>query len=178
MIAMVLGGPLPQTASTVPFARPVRADPAPDARAPGVARLVGGLIGYAHWPQPRTALTLCRMGTTRLGGELGDAGGIARLPIVLRDLAPGTAAAPQGCDILYLGAMPTALQQKAIMAIHGQPVLSIAEDDPDCRSGAMFCLVERGEELSFRLNLDAVSRGTVRIDPRVLRLFADDGGRP
>lgn len=178
MIAMVLGSPLPQTISTVPFARPIRVDLAPDVRAPSVARLVGGLIGYARWPQPRTSLTLCRMGTTRLGGGLGDAGGISPLPVILRDIAPGTAAGALGCDILYLGAMPAALQQKAIMAIHGQPVLSIAEDDVDCRSGAMFCLIERGDELSFRLNLDAVSRGTVRIDPRVLRLFADDGGRP
>ncbi|MEO7470390.1 MAG: YfiR/HmsC family protein, partial [Sphingobium limneticum] len=41
---------------------------------------------------------------------------------------------------------------------------------PDCGSGAIFCLLYAPQTLSFQLNIDAVSRSAVRIDPRVLRL--------
>lgn len=148
----------------------------PDDQARSVARIVGGLIGYARWPRPDDGITICTMGTTRFAQRLSEAGTITRQQVTTRAIAPGSAAAPQRCDVLYLGATTPALQQRAIMAIHGQPVLSIAEDDPDCRSGAMFCLLTGNHPITFRLNIDAVSRSTIRVDPRVLRLFSDNGG--
>ena len=118
------------------------------------------------------------MGATRYAARLGEADGAAGRPVSARAIAPGSSAAAQGCDVLYLGGTTATQQQRAIAAVHGQPVLSIAEDDPACRSGAMFCVVLNGGGLTFRLNVDAISRGTVRVDPRVLRLFDETPERP
>lgn len=62
------------------------------------------------------------------------------------------------------------MRQRLIAAVRGNPVVTIAEDDRDCAGGAMFCLLFAPQTLSFQLNIDAVSRSTVRIDPRVLRV--------
>ncbi len=148
-----------------------------DDRARGVARMVGGIVSYSRWPDQAGNVTICTMGTTRYAQRLADAGATAGRSVTTRAIAPGSSAAQQGCDVLYLGATTPALQQKAIAAIHGQAVLSIAEADPACRGGAMFCLVLTGDQLTFRLSIDAISRGTVRVDPRVLRLFDDGSGR-
>lgn len=176
MAALAWGNAASPAAAAPLLAQPIRNDATPDDRARAIAQLVGGLIGYARWPEPRGTLTICTMGATRMSGRLREAGEVVHQTVTVREIPPGSGAGQQDCDVLYLGGMAAALRQRAIMAIHGRPVLSVTEDDPDCRSGAMFCLIDRGDAPSFRLNLDAVSRGTVRVDPRVLRLFTDDGG--
>ena len=55
-------------------------------------------------------------------------------------------------------------------AVRGRGVLTIAEVDPDGRAQAMFSLLFRPGALNFRLNIDAVSRSGLKVDPRVLRL--------
>lgn len=67
-----------------------------------------------------------------------------------------------------MGALRTAVRNEMIGALRGRGVLSIAESDPGCRGGTMICLRVARNSASFQLNLDAVSRGTVRVDPRVL----------
>ena len=148
-----------------------------DEQASSVARMIGGIISYSRWPGRDDAVTICTMGNTRFAKRLGDARETAGRAVAVRTIGPGSSAAAQGCDILYLGATTPALQQKAIGAVHGQPVLSIAEADPSCRGGAMFCILVQGGTLTFRLNVDAISRGTVRVDPRVLRLFSQASGK-
>ena len=59
--------------------------------------------------------------------------------------------------------------------MRGRPVLTITDDDPGCSFGAMFCLRARAPGVSFSVNLDAIGRGTLRIDPRVLKIGSDDG---
>jgi hypothetical protein len=63
-----------------------------------------------------------------------------------------------------------------IGGIRGRAVLSIAETDPGCRGGTMFCLAVGASTLSFQLSVDAISRGTVRVDPRVLRVASPSRG--
>ena len=41
----------------------------------------------------------------------------------------------------------------------------------------MFCLNAQGQRLSFSVNLDSIGRGTVRVDPRVLKIGSDGGPR-
>lgn len=60
--------------------------------------------------------------------------------------------------------------QRWTTTVRGAPIVTIAENDPACRSEAMFCLVFLEDAMAFQLNIDAVSRSGVRIDPRVLRM--------
>lgn len=55
-------------------------------------------------------------------------------------------------------------------ALAGHPVLTIAEHDPSCTAGGMFCLNVDGDRVSFDINLDAVARSGVRVHPNVLNL--------
>lgn len=57
----------------------------------------------------------------------------------------------------------------------GRGVLTIAEADPDCRSQAMFCLLFTPQAATFRMNIDAIARSGLKVDPRVLRI--SQGGR-
>jgi len=175
LLTMTLGIPAAEPLPPVLPIRTVQVGQAPDDQAGGVARIVGGLIGYAHWPQPKSRIAICTLGATRFSRRLGEAGAVAGLPVATRALPSGDAATIQGCDLLYLGAMPADQRLRAIRAVHGQPIMSVDEASPDCRSGAMFCLAARGDAITFRLNIDAISRSQVRVDPRVLRLFSGDG---
>ena len=60
-------------------------------------------------------------------------------------------------------------------ALVGMPVLTIAESDPGSSSEAMFALTFKPAGLSFRMNIDAISRSGLKVDPRVLRV-AKSGG--
>ena len=58
----------------------------------------------------------------------------------------------------------------------GVSTRTITDDDAACIYGAMFCLSNRAASLSFSVNLDAIGRGPLKIDPRVLRIGAGEGG--
>ena len=84
-------------------------------------------------------------------------------------------AALAGCDVVYIGSVPLPAQRQLTAAVRGRGVLTIAENDPGSSSEAMFALTYKPGGLSFRLNIDAVSRSGLRVDPRVLRV-AKSGG--
>ncbi|HWT43218.1 MAG TPA: YfiR family protein, partial [Sphingopyxis sp.] len=86
------------------------------------------------------------------------------------------AAVTPECDILFLGRMPVADRRQLIAWVRGRPILTITDDDAACIYGAMFCLNSRAASLSFSVNLDAIGRGPLRIDPRVLRIGRGEGG--
>src|SRR3546814_21012444 len=80
------------------------------------------------------------------------------------------------CDILFLGRMPVADRRQLIAWVRGRAVLTITDDDAACIYGAMFCLSSHAASLSFSVHLDAIGRGPLRVDPRVLRIGSGQGG--
>ena len=74
------------------------------------------------------------------------------------------------CEVVYLGDLSDAERQRVSAAVTGRPVLTIAEHDPSCTAGSMFCLNVDGERVTFDINLDAVARSGVRVHPNVLNL--------
>ncbi|HEX2811442.1 MAG TPA: YfiR family protein [Sphingopyxis sp.] len=141
----------------------------------GVNRILGGIISYARWPasSPGTPHGLCLVGAPRLTGRIAPIVPGGQAVAVRRTTAAG--ATSGGCDIIFLGHMPIADRQRLIGWVRGRPVLTITDDDPDCSFGAMFCLNGGRSKISFSVNLDAIGRGPLRIDPRVLKIGSDDG---
>ncbi|SNS73559.1 YfiR family protein [Sphingopyxis indica] len=136
-----------------------------------VNRMVGGIISYVGWPGRRAgdSLTLCQVGTPRLASSLApDIPGDR--PLSLRKTSAGAVIANGGCDILYLGRLSSADRMRLVQWVRARPVLTITDDDPACLYGAMFCLAHREAGLSFSVNLDAIARGPLRVDPRVLQI--------
>jgi hypothetical protein len=137
--------------------------------AAAVARMVQSFVEYARWPGRRDPVRLCVVGPAQHAGRLGELRLADGRAVQRRNLA-ASALPGADCDVAYLGPMtPTALRA-ATTALRGRGVLTIAEADPTCRSQAMFCLIHGQQTLSFRLNIDAVSRSGMKVDPRVLRM--------
>jgi hypothetical protein len=135
-----------------------------------VGDMLSGIISFTHWPVANGPRRVCLAGAARFFEARPDGTNWRGLPIrTLHASAPSEQTANQ-CDILYLAELPPGSNARLLAAVRGHPILTVAEDDPTCRSGAMFCLHVGPGEVAFELNLDAVSRSGVTVDPRVLRL--------
>ena len=148
--------------------------PGGDPYAGAAARTVRAIMDYARWPERRDALTLCVTGSAQhaeqlIGWRMADGRQVQR-----RNVAASPAALA-GCDVVYIGAVAMPVQRQLTAAVRGRGVLTIAEADPANTSEAMFAFIYKPNALNFRLNIDAVSRSGMRIDPRVLRI-AQGGG--
>jgi len=144
-----------------------------------VNRMVGGIVSYARWPDGTadTPRVMCVIGTPRLTNRMApDVPGAGS--VTVRRLSAGTVAGRSDCDILFLGRMAIADRRQLIAWVRGRPILTITDDDAACIYGAMFCLSNRTASLSFSVNLDAIGRGPLRIDPRVLSIGRSAGGPP
>ena len=146
-----------------------------DPYAPAVARIVRSFVEYSQWPGNQRAITLCVIGFASHAENLGEhvLSDGRRLDVV----RAGTEfSAYSSCNALYLGRMPLADLRRINDRAAGAAIMTIAEDDVRCRSHAMFCLVYNPRLLSFRMNIDAISRSGLRVDPRVLRLATGEEG--
>ena len=140
----------------------------------GANRLIGGIISFAHWPDragertDRSDRTLCVFGTPQLAVPVAPiVNGKPMTRIIHRTTNPPNAL---GCDILYLGKMGLPERAKLIQSLSGRSILTITDDDPNCSYGSMFCLYRQTNQVGFSVNLDALKRGNMRVDPRVLRI--------
>lgn len=140
-----------------------------DPYAGAVARTVRGILEYSRWPQLQGPLVLCVVGAAQHAGQLVNFRLADGRKVIRRNVAaqPG---ALGGCDALYIGSIPLPAQRQVTSSVRGKGVLTIAENDPGSSSEAMFALTYKPGALSFRLNIDAVSRSGVKVDPRVLRV--------
>lgn len=145
--------------------------------ADGVNRIVGGIVSYARWPnaKPGAPRHLCVVGAPRLTDDIAPDQPGGTIISVHRTSTGG--AMGGGCDIIFVGRVPVADRQRLFAWVRGRPVLTLTDDDPACSFGAMFCLTDRKTAVSFSVNLDAIARGPMRIDPRVLKIGSDGEAR-
>lgn len=166
LVMAAVATPLHAQAGLIPAGLPLSQDA--EGRATGTAQIVGSILSYTRWPKMPNPVRLCVIGPARHDGQLSGKlpGGVAVSRRELPALSPEIATA---CDALYIGEIAQSAVRAAVGAVRGRPTLTIAENDPTCRGGAMFCL-RFGRELSFALNIDAITRSAIRVDPRVLRI--------
>ncbi|MDR6834321.1 hypothetical protein J2Y53_002654 [Sphingopyxis sp. BE122] len=150
-----------------------------DGVARAVNRMIGGIVSYARWPDgsASSARVMCLVGSPRLTNRMApDVPGAGS--VLVRRMTVAAVTSRSDCDILFLGRLPIADRRQLIAWVRGRPILTITDDDAACIYGAMFCLSSRAASLSFSVNLDAIGRGPLRIDPRVLNIGRSDGGAP
>lgn len=175
--ALLALGDMPPVATGDPLSMPFAMAGATDGAGydPAVARVVQSLAEFTRWPSPENPLQLCVAGPALHAGRLDGLRLADGRRIERRALAPA-AVTPAICDAVYIGQISFPAQRQLTAALRGRGVMTIAEADPACRSQAMFCLTFAAQAVSFRLNIDAVARSGLRVDPRVLRLST--GGQP
>lgn len=155
-------------------ARATMAGAANDPYAAPIGRIVQSITEYTTWPTRPNPVTLCVIGPASHaegldGLRLADGRLIERRTVALAGFAPGA------CEVLYIGRLTMPDTRMITAQARGRGVLTIAEADPDCRSQAMFCLLYPPQAVTFRMNIDAIARSGLKVDPRVLRIA--QGGR-
>jgi hypothetical protein len=153
------------------------ADTPPSEVAVGVKQVVMGIMSYTRWPEQPPTLRLCVVGEPGYATAL-FAGGmqIGKTPVAVSRNPRLSGDISAHCDAIYAGPMAQTQRLSLRKNLAGHPVLTIAEDDPPCVGGSMFCLdlTRPGTTTGFAVNLDSVARSGVAVNPRVLLL----GRRP
>lgn len=150
-------------------------DDGPDPYGRPLMRTIASIVEYSRWPSEHQIVRLCVAGSSDHAGRFDNQALSGGRQLRTVELAPGSVGLER-CDVAYLGRLSAAEQRGIVAELQGKPVLTIAENDPACRTGSMICLLFEADEMSFRINLDAISRSQVRIDPRVLRMADGPGG--
>jgi hypothetical protein len=143
---------------------------------PGIVETVRGILGYARWPTEPNPIRVCVLGnnlpaTKLLASGMADLGE-RKLTVLQPDTEVGLA---QRCDALFVAANSPLPWRKVFEQVNGQPVLTLCERSPACVTGSMFNLdISPQDHVQFEVDIDAVARSGVRVNPQVLRL----GRRP
>ncbi|OMG71946.1 YfiR family protein [Burkholderia ubonensis] len=147
-----------------------RADPAISTLDAAVRQVVLGIISFTRWPTTPVSLHLCVTGRPDYAHGLIDTLQAGSTQLDVQRVRFDDASLGMACDVVYLGTLSDDERTRVRAAVAGHPVLTIAEHDPLCTAGGMFCLNVDGERVTFDVNLDAVARSGVRVHPNVLNL--------
>ena len=148
----------------------------PDSQAT-VTTVVAGIVSYTRWPAETRWIRLCTIGRGPGVDELLAATdlGSAQQSVPVR-AARGATNALNECDVIYVGALATSEARNLLQSTLGRPVLMIGEGQEFCTDGGMFCLQPAASPVGFAVNLDAVARSGLRVNPRVLRMARSSTG--
>ncbi|PHM75074.1 YfiR family protein [Xenorhabdus kozodoii] len=136
-----------------------------------VARVVAGIISYTHWPMTPTTLHLCLVPPSKYIHALTHIDMISdHTELQVETLSFNVEQLIERCDVIYYGQIDPQLQHQVISLKHDKPLLTIAENNPNCEMGSAFCLNINSTQATFNLNLDILTRSGVRVHPNVLQL--------
>jgi hypothetical protein len=136
-----------------------------------LTKVVAGIVSYTRWPSSPASIRLCTIGrgsgidALQRSQEIGSPGRGVTIVAV-----PDLDAAAQGCDVVYLGQSTVVGSRQAVRAFSGRPVLMLGEGADFCSDGGMFCLEPAAATPRFGVNLDAVARSGLKVNPQVLRI--------
>lgn len=168
--ALLMVAPLP---FFVPAAQGADAAGAQPSR---LAMLFWGIVGYTHWPEEKKSLRVCLSEDDSHSALIRQSGREvkSKYSIVMRSAPENVSAS---CDILYVSGASAA--GRLPRSLIGTQVLMIGNGSEFCSMGGMFCLLSGGGKNidSFAVNLDAISRSPLRVNPQVLRLSKRNRGR-
>jgi hypothetical protein len=165
-------------ASLLALPRAAHAQAADDGSSSMVAKVIAGILSYTRWPTAAPSIRLCAVG--RGPGvdallRVTDLGSPGRSVTVTPAASLG--AAGPGCDAVYIGHARNADARAAVRQFAGRPVLVVGEGPEFCSDGGMFCVDPAADVPRFGVNLDAVARSGLRVNPQVLRIARGGDGQ-
>ncbi len=80
------------------------------------------------------------------------------------------------CQAVFFGETSPRQQQKMIDNYPNKALLSFSNNNLECEVGSIICFYQINKNITFKINLDALSQATVHIDPRVLLLAKNSYG--
>ena len=131
-------------------------------------RMVSGIISFTHWPGNVGTPRLCVFSSAKHVAFSADATPVR--PFNVTYIADWNHRPDVQCNAIYFGRETPEQQSTFLATVRGTPTLSIAEDNPECITGAVFCLLVNQSPPAFSVNLDSLSRSGIRVSPDVLLL--------
>lgn len=144
--------------------------PGPEGQAVAVASITTGILAYSRWPDNGGPITLCVAGQSAATARLSNRTLVGGRPLLI-SRRPSAPVPTEGCDAIFIAGLPPAESRRLLRSVIDRPVLTLDENSDGCAVGVMFCIrpAARGG-MTFDLDIDAVSRSRIRVDPRVLAL--------
>jgi len=135
-----------------------------------VRSIVSGIVSYTRWPALSGQPKLCIYASSHYRQALSSEDEHNPLPYSPVIVHSDREALAARCDALYFGSESPAKQQEIINQYQGQALLLMSEQNPECVIGSAFCLIIEHNLVRFSVNLDALARSGVRVNPDVLML--------
>ena len=134
-----------------------------------VRLMVSGIVSYTRWPALTGPPRLCIFSASRFSAALqeNNATSLPYLPIIINSKQE---ALISSCDGFYFGSESPTFQIELIDEYPSKALLLIAEQNTECIIGSAFCLIINNNNVRFAVNLDALSRSGVKVNPDVLML--------
>ena len=139
------------------------------AAAKTVRQKVSGIVSYTRWPALSGPPKLCIFSSSRFSTTLQDNGAtsLPYLPVIIHSKQE---ALISDCNGFYFGNESPTFQMELIKQYPSKALLLIAEQNAECIIGSAFCLIINNNDVRFAVNLDALSRSGVKVNPDVLML--------
>lgn len=136
-----------------------------------VRSIVSGIVSYTQWPSLTKPPKLCVYASSRYTSALSAVDEQnSSLPYIPEIVHTDQETLSATCDGIYFGAESPAKQLELINKYQGRALLLISEQNAECVIGSAFCLIINDSKVRFSVNLDALSRSGVRVNPDVLML--------
>lgn len=135
-----------------------------------VRSIVSGIVSYTRWPSLSGQPRLCIYASSHYTRVLSSEDAQSQLPYTPVIVHNDREALSAACDAIYFGAESPAKQLELIRQHQGRALLLISEQNPECVIGSAFCLIIEQSQVRFSVNLDALTRSGVRVNPDVLML--------
>lgn len=135
-----------------------------------VRSIVSGIVSYTRWPALSGQPKLCIYASSHYRQALSSEDEHNPLPYSPVIVHSDREALAARCDALYFGSESPAKQQEIINQYQDQALLLMSEQNPECVIGSAFCLIIEHNLVRFSVNLDALARSGVRVNPDVLML--------
>jgi hypothetical protein len=135
-----------------------------------VRSIVSGIVSYTRWPSLSGQPKLCVYASSHYTQALSREEGQSELPYTPVIVHNDQEALSATCDAIYFGTESPAKQLELISQYQGRALLLISEQNPEYVIGSAFCLIIDHNQVRFSVNLDALTRSGVRVNPDVLML--------
>ncbi len=136
--------------------------------AKNVRMMVSGIVSYTRWPALSGPPKLCIFSSSRFSTALQRMPRHLRLTAVI--IHTQQEAMISGCNGFYFGNESPTFQMELTEQYPSKALLLIAEQNTECIIGSAFCLIIHNNDVRFAVNLDALSRSGVKVNPDVLML--------
>ncbi|EJN1525596.1 YfiR family protein [Escherichia coli] len=133
--------------------------------AKNVRMMVSGIVSYTRWPALSGPPKLCIFSSSHFSNARTTS--LPYLPVIIHTQQE---AMISGCNGFYFGNESPTFQMELTEQYPSKALLLIAEQNTECIIGSAFCLIIHNNDVRFAVNLDALSRSGVKVNPDVLML--------